>query len=239
MAKNKDNNVIKKRQPVWTVVKGILKIFVRKPKIISLSGKLPQKAIYLSNHSAMSGPLSCSLYMPTDTVLWGAYPMLGNYKMRYRYLRDVYFLQKRHKSKFSATVLAGFEAFFSIFFYRGMRVLPSYNDTRFITTIRKSIQALEQNLSIVIFPEDSNSGYHEKLTSFFAGFVELARYYFKKFKEELPIYPVYFHKKKNLMVIGNPSKLSDYESKGMSRSDIAANFCKQVNNLFTDHIVKA
>ena len=232
----KNNNKIQKRQPVWRGVCRTLKLFFKKPKIISLSGELPKKAIYVANHSAMFGPLVYNLYMPTATSAWGAYPMLGNYKSRYRYLRDVYFIQKRHKSKFSATILAFFEAFFSPFFYKGMRVLPSYNDTRFITTIRKSMQMLDNDISVIIYPEDSTDGYHEILKGFFAGFVELARYYLRKRHEDIPIYPVYYHAKENVIVIGEPQRISDYFNRGLNRKEIAKEFCDQVNNLFLHHI---
>ena len=232
MRRKKDKNSINKRQPVWKCVSGVLRLFMKKPKIISLSGNLPDKAIYVANHSAMFGPVIYNLYLPAKVAQWGAYPMLGNYRERYNYLRNVYFIQKRHKSKAAATILAGFEAFFSIFFYRGLRVLPSYNDSRFITTIRKSLKALEEKLGVIIYPEDSNEGYHEKLTGFFAGFVELAKCYRNRHHEDVPIYPVYYHAKKKLMVIGEPSKLTDYTDKGMNRQQIAASFCEQVNNLF-------
>ena len=234
--KKKNENKIKKRQPVWRCVSGILKLFFRKPKIISLSGELPQKAIYVANHSAMFGPLIYSLYLPAATAAWGAYPMLGNYRARYHYLRDIYFIQKRHKSKFSATILAFFEAFFSPFFYKGIRVLPAYNDTRFITTVRKSMQMLNNDIGVIIYPEDSNDGYHEILTDFYAGFVELARYYLHKTGQDVPIYPVYYHPKKKVMVIGEPQYLTDYLNRGLNRKEIASQFCNLVNDLFLQHI---
>ena len=232
----KNNNEINKRQPVWRCVSKVLKLFFRKPKVVSLSGELPNRAIYVANHSAMFGPLMYNLYLPASVAQWGAYPMLGNYKSRYRYLRDVYFIQKRHKSKFSATILAFIEAFLSPFFYKGLRVLPSYNDTRFITTIRKSMQMLENDIGVIIYPEDSNVGYHEILSNFFAGFVELARYYLRKFKEDLPIFPVYYHAKKKVMVIGEGHRLSDFLKRGLDRKQIAKEFCNMVNNLFLHHI---
>ena len=235
MSKKKYNE-IKKRKPVWRCVSGILKLFFKKPKLINLAGELPDKAIYVANHSAMFGPLIYNLYLPAKIAQWGAYPMLGNYKSRYRYLKDVYFIQKRHKSKFSATILAFLEAFFSPFIYKGMRVLPSYNDTRFITTIRKSMQMLDNDIGVIIYPENSNDGYHETMTGFFPGFVELARYYHRKHGQNVPIYPVYYHAKKKTMVIGQAQYLSDYLNRGLNRKEIAAELCTQVNNLFLQYI---
>ena len=236
MSKKKDKNSFTRRQPIWKCVAGVLRLFIKKPKIVSLSGELPDKAIYVANHSAMFGPVVYNLYLPAKIAPWGAYPMLGNYNERFHYLRDVYFMQKRHKSKSTATFLAGFEALFSKCFYRGLNVIPSYNDSRLLTTIRKSLQALKHNVSIMIFPENSNEGYHEILTNFFAGFVELAKCFRLRNHEDVPIYPVYYHDKKKMMVIGNPSKLADYTDKGMNKQQIAADFCQQVNDLFLKYI---
>ncbi len=234
--KQKDQNKIKKNQPVWKGTARFLKLFFKKPKIVSLSGDLPQKAIYVANHEAMFGPLVYNLYMPATVAPWGAYPMLGKWKQRYRYLKDVYFIQKRHKNKFVATILAAFEACFSGWFYKGLRVIPSYNDQRFIATLHKSMQVLDNDIGVLVFPENSNEGYHEKMTEFFAGFVYLAKYYRKRHGEDIPIYPVYYHSKLNKMVIGYPSYYSDYEERGLDRKQIAAEFCRQVNELLQDHV---
>ena len=227
---------INKKQPVWKVVSRILRCFMKKPKIVSLSGDLPNKAIYVANHSAMFGPVIYNLYLPADVAPWGAWPMLGSWKQRYRYLRDVYFICKRHKSKFSATLLAFFEAFFSKFFYKGLRVLPSYDDTRFIVTIRKSMEMLNNDVGVIIFSENSNEGYKEKPTEFYAGFVELAKYYRKKTGEDVPVYPVYYHSKLKKLVIGYPSCYSDYEARGMNRKQIADEFCRQVGQLYEQYV---
>ena len=236
MKKKKDENVINKKQPVWSGTRRLLKLFFKKPQIISLSGELPNKAIYVANHAAMFGPVIYNLYLPATVAPWAAYPMTEGYKSRFHYLRDVYFMQKRHKSKSTATFLASWEAALNIYFYRGLRAIPSYPDARFIKTIRKSINMLENDIGVIIFPEDSNEGYHEVMTDFYAGFVELAKYYQKRFEEDIPIYPVYYHAKKRMLVIGHPSKLTDYTKRGFNRHEIANAFRDHVNNLFFNHI---
>ncbi len=232
----KKKEQFRKKQPIWKGVSRFLKLFFKKPQILSLSGDLPDKAIYVANHAAMFGPVMYNLYLPATVAPWGAWPMFGNWKSRYRYLRNVYFIQKRHKNKFAATFLAVIEACFSGFFYKGLRVLPSYNDQRFITTLRKSMQTLENDVGIIIFPENSDDGYHEHLTEFYAGFAVLAQYYRKQTGEDIPIYPVYYHAKLKKMVIGFPSYYTDYEQRGLDRRQMAAELCRQVNELFEQHI---
>lgn len=223
-------------QPVWNGTAKFLRLFFKKPQIVSLSGEISDKAIFVANHAAMFGPVMYNLYLPAQFAQWGAWPMLGTWKQRYHYLRDVYFIQKRGKNKFAATLLAFLEAGFSPMFYKGLRVLPSFNDQRFITTLRKSFQVLDSGRGVMIFPENSDEGYKETLTEFYAGFVELAKCYRKYRGEDLPIYPVYYHAKSKKMVVGYPCYYSDYEAKGYSRKQIAADLCRQVNDLFESHI---
>lgn len=164
--KQKTFQVPSKKQPVWKVVSKLLKGIYKKPQILNLNEEISEKSILVANHSAMNGPVVYSLYFPLFHATLGAYQMLGNYKSRFRYLRDVYFVQKRGMKKFPATLIASFEAIFSIFFYRGMKVLPSYDDARVVTTIKNSIACIDANVPVMIFPEDSSTGYHEKLKSF-------------------------------------------------------------------------
>lgn len=224
------------KQPVWTCFAGFLRIFFKRPEIINLNDRLPTKAIYLANHSAMAGPVVYNLYFPTPHAPWGAYPMLEGYKERFKYLKNVYFMQKRGMNKVAASFLATFEAFFSIWIYKGMHVIPSYPDGRLLKTLRISLENLKNNRAVMIFPEHSETGYHEKLTGFSAGFVTLAERYRKLYNEDIPIYPIYYHKKKNKMIIGEPHTLNEFDKHKFTRQQIADEFCKIVNNLFAQHV---
>lgn len=235
--KKKEFRVPKRKQPVWRPVSAILKLFYKKPRIVNLNDSLPPRAIYVVNHAAMSGPMIYALHFPAFHVTWGAHQMLGNYKMRFKYLRDVYFVQKRGMHKFPATLIAGFEAAFSIYFYRGMKMMPTFMDSRFAGTIRNSVTCLDNDVSVMIFPEDSSEGYKDIITSFFSGFVTLAERYRRKHNgEEVDIFPVYYSKANKVIVIGKPSKLADYP--GLSRDEISEQIRLQLNALYTDEICK-
>lgn len=236
MTKSKRYKVKYNNQPVWSCFAGFLRIVFKRPDIINLAGELPAKAIYVANHSAMAGPVVYNLYFPTPHAPWGAYPMLEGYKSRFHYLRDVYFVQKRKMNKAFASFLATFEACFSIWIYKGMHVIPSYPDGRLLKTLRLSLNTLQNDRAVMVFPEHSETGYHETLTGFSAGFVVLAERYRKLYNEDIPIYPIYYHKTLNKMVVGKPHTLEEFKDKNMSRNEIADEFCKITNQLFADHI---
>ena len=232
MKRNKQYKVKHPKQPVWRVFAAFLRTVFKRPEIINLAGDLPTKALYVANHSAMAGPVVYNLYFPTPHAPWGAYPMLEGYKSRFKYLRDVYFVQKRGMNKAFASFLATFEACFSIWIYKGMHVIPSYPDGRLLKTLRISLNHLENNRAVMVFPEHSETGYHEQLTGFSAGFVVLAERYRKLYGEDIPIYPIYYHKALNKMVVGKPRVLEEFRALNLDRNQIANEFCKMTNDLF-------
>lgn len=215
----------------------VMRLLFRKPKIINLAGELPKKGIILANHSAKSGPPSFDLYYPVTCAKWGAYQMFGNFKSRMEYLRDVLYIQKCGKKPGVITSFkAWFMAIFNPFVYRGMRMMPTYPDARFASTLRDSAKVLDADMSVMIFPENSGEGYKDVLTEFFPGFVMLAEKYHRATKEELPVYPVYYSIKKRLMVIGKALFVQNFVKQGLDRYQIAQRFCDEVNQLYFDYV---
>lgn len=235
----KKHKVPSKNQPIFKIVGGFFKLFIfRNIKVTYLCSKeeIPNKCIMVSNHSAKNGPMALELYLPIFNVKWGAHQMLGNYSSRFHYLRDVFYIQKCGWGKFKATIKAGIEALFSKMLYKGMKFVPTYPDGRLTQTIKQSIEILDDDKAILVFPEDSNEGYKEIMTSFFSGFVLLSLQYFKKTGEDLPIYPIYYHQKKKIIIVGKPLFVQELVNKGMNRDQIAELFCEEVNNLFLNNI---
>lgn len=237
MAKKiKEFKVPSKRQPIYKCFKPIMRLIYRKPEIINLAGEIKERSIIIANHSAKSGPPCLDLYFPIKTVKWGAYQMLGNYKSRRAYLKDVLYIQKCGAKPLGAAVKASILAVFSPFVYKGMRMMPSYPDGRLRQTIKNSSKILDANMPVMIFPENSNDGYKEVLTEFFPGFVMLSERYFLKTGEDLPVYPVYYHVKKRIMVIGKPLYVQDMAKEGMDRYQIAARYLEEVNKLYFEFV---
>lgn len=158
--------------------------------------------------------------------------MLGKYRDRRSYLMDVLYIQKNGKSKSYARFKSFFEAYFSQFFYRGLKFLPTYPDMRFVRTVKKSIDVLNDDTAIMIFPENSNSGYKDEMTSFFSGFVFVLENYYKKYGADVPVRCIYYHKKKRLMVVSESLYLQDFIKQGMDRNAIADYMKNKTNDLF-------
>ena len=228
----------RKKQPVWRVVRRILKPFCKVKKVEFLGEQFPEKCIIVANHNNKKGPLIYELNLPIFHVTWGAYQMLGSYKDRYLYLRNVLYIQKNGVGKIRATIKASFEALFSIFFYKGIKVLPSFPDARLRRTLQYSIDVLDSNSSLLIFPEDSGKGYFDEMVKFFPGFVMLAEQYYKRSGEDLPVFPLYWGRKKNKIVVGKPLYVNQLAKEGFDRYQIAEKFKEEINTLYRDHFME-
>ena len=225
----------KKRQPIWRIFKGIFKPIFLVKNVEYLGEQLPEKCIVIANHNNKKGPMVYEFSLPIPHVTWGAYQMLGSYKMRFKYLRDVLYMQKNGVKKWKATLKAGFESIFSIYTYKGMKVIPSYPDARFRRTLQYSMQCLDAGFAISLFPEDSNAGYFDEMRHFFSGFVMLAEQYYKKTGEDVPVFPVYYGRKKKKIVVGKPLYVQDFVQSGLKRDEIAEKFRLEVNRLYYEH----
>lgn len=236
MKKEKNYKVPTGRQPVYSAFKLFMRMIFRRPKIINLAGNIEKKSIILANHSNKSGPPCFDLFFPNKCVKWAAHEMFGNYKSRRTYLRDILYLKKCKASRARAVIMSTLFASVSQFVYKGMKMMPTYTDMRLSKTIKNSISCIDNDISVMVFPEDSNDGYKEVLTDFFPGFVLLADRYYKQKGEDLPIYPVYLHVKKRVMVIGKPIYMQELVAKGMDKFQIAKFYCDKVNELFFSYV---
>lgn len=229
---NKKTKIYTTTRPVYKFFAPLVKLFKRKPKIFNLNTEpFKEPCIIISNHSGASGPLTMALYYPQFFIPWGTHAMTGRYKARWNYLYHVFYQQKLGYRKFRSFILATSFGIVSKMLYNGMQLIPTYEDLRFKDTINLSVAHLNNGSNILVFPEDSNNGYHENLLSYHSGFVFLWQEYFKRTEIDLPIYPVYYHKRKGAMVIGPKTYITPLIADGLSRDQIAEFFKNLTNDL--------
>jgi 1-acyl-sn-glycerol-3-phosphate acyltransferase len=176
------------------IVRRILMTFKTRPTIILTEKQLPDKAIYIANHSGAAGPLTISMYFPIHLVPWGAHPMTEHYFKRWQYLYYVFYRQKLKYSKVRSWILATLFGLISKALYNGVQLIPTYTDLRLKNTMNLSIDHLKIGNSLLIFPEDSEDGYHDHIKDFHAGFIYLAEKYAQEESNHIPIVPLYYHK---------------------------------------------
>jgi hypothetical protein len=218
--------------PITRGLKAILRLIIKKPRILG-NTDIPDQAILLANHNGAAGPFILSLYFPRLFVPWGAHPMTEGYSSRWRYLYHIFYQQKLKYKRFPAFLLATLFGIISKRLYVGMHVIPTYQDSRLLSTYSISMEHLDCGNPILVFPEESEEGYFEVLSKYNAGFVVLAKTYLSKRQVDLPIYPIYFSKKEGIILVGDPEPIGKLLSSGMSRDEIAEHFRARTNALYS------
>ena len=228
-----------KNHPIFSKFKAIFRLFKKRPEIIDMSGDLPDAKLFIANHSAANGPFTYELFFPHTFRPWGAHQMCGNYKERWDYLYYIFYQQKLHFCKPVAFIIATLFAVISKLCYNGAELIPTYHDIRMKNTITTSLNILKDGGNVLIFPENSDDGYHEVLKEFHPGFVTLAKYFKKRTGKDLPICTVYFSGKKNRMVIDKPVYLQKLieESNLSNDLQIAEFFKNKINELGEKYVL--
>ncbi|MDR3318539.1 MAG: hypothetical protein LBS99_03805 [Clostridiales bacterium] len=220
------------------------------PKIINLNdGPMPEKYIILGNHNGAGGPFSYRAFLPFENykfMSWGAYQMLENYFSRRRYLYKTFYVQKLHYGRIRSFIFSMLFATVSKTLYKMAGVLPVYYDTRVKYTLQYSMDCIEKNIPVLIFPEDAETGYKDYIERFFSGFITLSKVHYAKYGTDLPIFTAVYvrnpakAKRKNKykkIVIGKPMYLREL-MQTRTRDEAAEAFRAYMNELYTEHNYK-
>ena len=226
------NEAKTKKHPFYDKVKSVIRLFKKKHEVIYLGEKVEKSSLILSNHVGMSAPLSWELYPEFPFRFWGTYEMNGNLKTVYKYLSETYFHNKMHWPLFLSKLFCLIAAPVMKGFYKGLEVISTYTDLRLKQTINTSLEVLNKGHNIIVFPEDSSSGYFDKLTKFYSGFLFLAKTCYKK-GHDVPIFVSYYSKKNKKAVIDKPIKYSELLDKyqGLTHDEIALKLLDRCNEL--------
>ena len=202
----------------------------KEPEFIFLGEKFSYGGLILSNHEGTDAPLTLELYTDVPLRMWGAHEMNSGVIPMYKYQSRVYYHEKKHWNLHLARLFCLIASPLTNIFYKGLNLISTYRDARFVKTIRQSIDALKRGENIVIFPEDSTNGYLDKLEGFHAGFVVLAEFCYKR-GIDVPIYVTYFNKKKLRYMVDAPISYSKLAQGGRTRCEIARLLLDRCNEL--------
>lgn len=220
----------KKRKWYFRFIKKITRCKYKQPTFVFLGEKFEKSSIVLSNHEGTDAPMSLEIYYDAPLRMWGAYQMNSGVVKMYQYQTRVYYHEKKGWNIHLARLFCLLASPLTNLFYKGLDLISTYRDSRFLITLRESIAALKAGENIVIFPEDSKNGYLAELEGFYNGFALLAELCEKK-GVDAPIYVTYFQKKTRTYVIDKPVYYRDLKAEGLSREEIVAKLLARCNEL--------
>ncbi|MCL2861216.1 MAG: hypothetical protein FWE22_02270 [Firmicutes bacterium] len=213
---------------------GLAKLFKRKPVTIDLNelkgGAMEEKRIMLCNHNGAGGPFSFRTFRKEKFMMWGAHQMTEDYKSRRKYLREVFYGQKLKYGKFSSWFMSWFFGALSPMFYDVAGIIPVYYDQRIRHTLKWSVQCIEKDLPVVVFPENSEDGYHYNIKELYGGFLAISKLYYKRHGVDIPIYTFRYEKSPKKLIVGEPLYYNEL-AKSFSEDEILNIFLNYMNTL--------
>lgn len=225
----KNTNTIK-RKGWFEFLKKIMKVRYKPTTFVYLGEEITSGGVVLSNHEGTDAPMAFEIYSGKPVRFWGAYQMNSGVKSMYKYQSEVYFHQKKGWKLFPAKLFCLIASPITNLFYKGLELISTYPDARFIKTIRQSEKAIARGENIVILPEKSDNGYQKTLLGFYAGFVLFGETCLKKNKD-LPIFVAYYNKSKNLYLIDKPIMFSTLKMQYKTKEELANALCERCNQL--------
>lgn len=224
------NKPKQKRKWWFRVLMKLMKGRYKEPKFVYLGEKIGNGGLIISNHEGTDAPLSLEMYCDKPLRMWGTCEMNSGLVKMYKYQTRVYYHEKKHWNLHLARLFCLIASPLTNLYYKGLELISTYKDGRFIKTLRESVKALKEGDNIVVFPEDSTNGYLAQLEGFHLGFVALAETCYKK-GMDVPVYVTYFNKEKLVYMIDKPVLYSELRKDGATREEIAQRLLERCNEL--------
>lgn len=111
-----------------------------------------------------------------------------------------------------------------------MKLISTYQDANFYTTVKESYAAIINDENVVIFPEKSPDGYVAELQGFYAGFIVFAQCCLRH-GVDVPIFVSYYKKKEHVYVFDKPILFSQLKAQAQSRDEMVKFLLDKCNNL--------
>ena len=154
----KEKKPTQKRKWWFRFMKKLMKCRYKEPQFIYLGEPFGNGGIILSNHEGTDAPLSLEIYCDKPLRMWGAWEMNSGVVKMYKYQSRVYYHEKKGWNLHLARLFCLIASPLTNLFYKGLNLISTYRDGRFLKTIRESVSAIQAGENIVIFPEDSKNG---------------------------------------------------------------------------------
>lgn len=219
----------KKISSLYKVIKWVVKTFYPK---ISVEGveNLPQEpVIVVGNHTQMNGPICCELYYPGQRYTWCAGEMM-QLKEVPAYAYQDFWSRKPKLLRPFYKLLSYIIAPLSVCVFNNAQTIGVYHDARILSTFKKTVAALQEGASVVIFPEH-DVPYNHILCDFQDKFIDIAKLYYKRTKTELAFVPLYIAPKLKTMYLGKPIRFCPDNPMEEERRRICGYLMNEITNM--------
>lgn len=176
---------------VYKVIKWIMcRTFFKKMQVErSFPDEGPEPVLYIANHSGAFGPISMVCFFDRRARPWVISDVC--YMRTFpAFARMDFFHPKNPFSKAFFWLASYILAPLGSWIFTNVEAIPAHFDRNVVQSIEKSIDTLEENISVLIFPE-KRQYFSPYVEEFQDGFAYVANRYYKKTGKCLKIVPVY------------------------------------------------
>lgn len=213
---------------LYKIIKGLVRIFYRKMKVVGLENLPEKNAIIVGNHTQMNGPICGELFMPENCYTWCAGEMM-HLKEVPAYAFSDFWSQKPKWLQPFYRFLSYLIAPLAACIFTNARTIAVYRDMRIMSTFKETLKTLENGRNVLIFPEKDEK-YNNILYTFQENFIDVAKLYYKKTGISLTFVPMYIAPKLNSMYIGKGIRFESINKIEEER--------KRISDYLSDEITK-
>ena len=213
---------------LYKIIKGLVRIFYRKMKVVGLENLPEKNAIIVGNHTQMNGPICGELFMPENCYTWCAGEMM-HLKEVPAYAFSDFWSQKPKCLQPFYRFLSYLIAPLAACIFTNARTIAVYRDMRIMSTFKETLKTLENGRNVLIFPEKDEK-YNNILYTFQENFINVAKLYSKKTGISLIFVPMYIAPKLNSMYIGKGIRFESINKIEEER--------KRISDYLSDEITK-
>ncbi len=188
--------------PIYLLIKALVRLFYGKMSVEGAENLPEGPCIIVGNHTQMNGPICCELFLPVQRYTWCAGEMMSWRDCAGYAYRD-FWSRKPKRVRWLFKIASCLIVPIAVVVFRNADTIPVYHDQRILTTFRTTVQKLQEGSSVVIFPEHDVPGNHI-LYEFQQRFVDVARLYCKKSKQDISFVPMYIAPDLRKIVFGAP-----------------------------------
>ena len=186
--------------------------------------------ILLSNHEGTDAPMSLEIYGDVPIRMWGAHEMNSGLIKMYKYQTRVYYHEKKHWNLHLARLFCLLASPLTNLFYKGLNLISTYRDGRFLKTLRESVATIKAGQTVVIYPEVSDNGYLPQLEGFHEGFAMLGELCARN-GIDVPVQVAYFNKATHTYIVDKPTYWSELKKTCSDRAEIAKKLLARCNEI--------
>jgi 1-acyl-sn-glycerol-3-phosphate acyltransferase len=212
---------------VFRILRFLIKLFYPETEFIG-AGNLPDgPAVIVGNHAKTNAPIACELYFPEKHLTWTAGEMMHLNEVP-DYAFSDFWSYKPAYIRWFFRALSYFIAPLAVSLFNNAACIGVYHDTRVIRTFRESVRALRDGTRVVILPEH-NVPYNNIVCDFQDRFVDVARLYYKRYKQEISFVPMYTAPALHKVYLGEPVR---YDSSAPAEAE-RERICREMKDRIT------